>query len=265
MELGEKLKQARLEAGLSQRQLCGDQITRNMLSQIENGNARPSMDTLSYLAARLGKSVGFFLGEAAASVNQGVMESARRLFDQREYGKAVLVLEAYQAPDPAFDREAAILRACALQEQASQALTQGRIPYARELLEEAAIPTAYCGAALERRRLLLLGRIPGEKVAGRLPSLDEELMLRAREAMASGNRQRAQRLLEAAEDWERPQWRLLRGELHFLAGQYQEAAQCFRIAESVYPKVAAQRLETCYRELEDYKQAYFYACKNRGL
>ena len=32
MELGEKLKQARLEAGLSQRQLCGEEITRNMLS-----------------------------------------------------------------------------------------------------------------------------------------------------------------------------------------------------------------------------------------
>ena len=31
MELGEKLKQARLALGLSQRQLCGDTITRNML------------------------------------------------------------------------------------------------------------------------------------------------------------------------------------------------------------------------------------------
>ena len=34
MELGEKLLQARQEAGLSQRQLCGDVITRNMLSLI---------------------------------------------------------------------------------------------------------------------------------------------------------------------------------------------------------------------------------------
>ena len=34
MELGEKLRRARLEAGFSQRALCGDEITRNMLSQI---------------------------------------------------------------------------------------------------------------------------------------------------------------------------------------------------------------------------------------
>ena len=34
MSLGEKLRQARLEAGLSQRALCGGEITRNMLSRI---------------------------------------------------------------------------------------------------------------------------------------------------------------------------------------------------------------------------------------
>ena len=55
MELSQKLKQARLDAGLSQKALCGDRITRNMLSQIENGSARPSMDTLRYLAGQLGK------------------------------------------------------------------------------------------------------------------------------------------------------------------------------------------------------------------
>jgi transcriptional regulator with XRE-family HTH domain len=65
MELGEKLKQARLEAGVSQRQLCGEVITRNMLSRIENGFARPSMDTLRYLAAQLGKPMSYFLEEEA--------------------------------------------------------------------------------------------------------------------------------------------------------------------------------------------------------
>ena len=63
MELGQRLRQARLEAGLSQRQLCGEVITRNMLSQIENGSARPSMETLRYLASRLGKPISFFLEE----------------------------------------------------------------------------------------------------------------------------------------------------------------------------------------------------------
>ena len=84
MELGEKLKQARLEAGLSQRQLCGDAITRNMLSQIENGSAKPSMATLRYLAERLGKSVSFFLEEdAVLSPNQAVMAEIRTAYDAK--------------------------------------------------------------------------------------------------------------------------------------------------------------------------------------
>ena len=82
MELGEKLRQARLEAGLSQRQLCGEEITRNMLSQIEHGTARPSMKTLQYLAARLGKTVGYFLEEeTVVSANQGLLLTARGQYD----------------------------------------------------------------------------------------------------------------------------------------------------------------------------------------
>ena len=65
MTLGEKLKEARLAAGMSQRQLCGDRMTRNMLSQLENGSARPSMATLEYLAQQLGKPISWFLEESA--------------------------------------------------------------------------------------------------------------------------------------------------------------------------------------------------------
>ena len=77
MELGQKIKAARLEAGLSQRQLCADTITRNMLSQIENGSAKPSMDTLQILAARLHKTVGYFL-EEGASCNEKLMQNLRK-------------------------------------------------------------------------------------------------------------------------------------------------------------------------------------------
>lgn len=61
MELGERLRQERIAQGLSQRQLAGEKITRNMLSQIENGSATPSVDTLCYLAQQLHKPVSFFL------------------------------------------------------------------------------------------------------------------------------------------------------------------------------------------------------------
>ena len=63
MTMGERLRQAREEAGLSQRQVCGDQITRNQLSQLEHDRVGPSVETLRYLARQLGKPVSYFLGE----------------------------------------------------------------------------------------------------------------------------------------------------------------------------------------------------------
>lgn len=48
-ELGKKLKEARLAKKMTQAQVVGDFITRNMLSQIESGTATPSIKTLRYL------------------------------------------------------------------------------------------------------------------------------------------------------------------------------------------------------------------------
>ena len=54
MTLGQKVRQARIRAGLTQEQAAGGRITRNMLSLIENDLSAPSMKTLEYLAAALG-------------------------------------------------------------------------------------------------------------------------------------------------------------------------------------------------------------------
>lgn len=265
MELGEKIRQARLEAGLSQRQLCGEEITRNMLSQIEHGTARPSMKTLQYLAGRLGKSVSHFLEEEPpVSPNQEILLAARRLFDAGDYSGAALVLEAFSSPDPFFDREVRLLWILSHLELAEQAIRDGREPYALALLEKADRVSAYCGQELERRRLLLLGRISGQRVSHRLPSLDGELLLRAGEALSSGQPQLAARLLDAAQDPSVPKWKLLRGDAFLAEGDFGEAAQCFHCAEEAFPTEMAPRLERCYRELGDYKRAYEYACMQKA-
>lgn len=265
MELGEKLRQARLEANLSQRALCGEEITRNMLSRIENGAAHPSMKTLRYLADRLEKPVSYFLEEeTVVSPNQSVMESARRLYDAGEFDRAALVLEGYQGPDPVYDREEALLLVLTLLALAEQAIDQGRNLYAQELLEKADIPTAYCAEALTRRRLLLLGRLPGgNRVCSQLPSLDEELLLRAAEAIRQGDSRRGAHLLEAMQQRDTPRWMLLRGETYLAERAYESAAQCFRLAEDAFPQEAVPKLEHCYRELGDYRLAYLYACRQK--
>lgn len=262
MELGEKLRLARQEAGLSQRQLCGDVITRNMLSQIEHGTARPSMDTLRQLAARLGRPVSYFLEEdGAVSPNQGLMVRAR----QAEAAEARVLLQAFQQPDPVLEWEWKYRSALAALAAAEQALAQGKNLYARQLLEEAAefdsgIP------GLERQRLLTLGKVPGEnlaEIAEKLPSLDEELLLRAEAALAQKRPHRAAGLLAAAEDQKNPRWQLLRGRGYFAKKQYQSAAEHLEQAAAAYPEICWPLLETCFRELGDFKKAYEYACKQR--
>ena len=135
MELGEKIRVARLAAGLSQRQLCGQTITRNMLSQIEHGTARPSIDTLRILAARLDLPVSYFLEETVlTSPNRVVMDRARAAFDSQDLSGAVRALEDYRGPDPVYDRERQLLEYLLRLELAQNALDQGKEILARELL-----------------------------------------------------------------------------------------------------------------------------------
>lgn len=268
MELGQKLKQARLEMGLSQRELCGEEITRNMLSQIENGSARPSMDTLRYLAARLGKSVSFFLEEdAVTSPNQSAMEQARAAWRDGDFRGVEAALEGYREPDPVFDLERQLLGRLAALAAAEDAEKQGKPLYAVQILEQLGkIEAGYCGLELERRRLLMLGRLRSrdwQAICDELPGLDEELLLRARAALEGGDELRAERLLEAAEDRSHPDWNILRGRIYRTQRQYEAAVECFLRAVSAYPAECAAELERCYRELGNFERAYFYACRRR--
>ena len=261
MELGQRLKAARLELGLSQRQLCGDVITRNMLSQIENGTARPSMDTLRYLAGALGKPLSFFLEEdAVTSPNQNLMDRARKARDSRVL---LEILTEYRVPDPVFDRERELLTRLAVLNLAEEAAAAGKTIYAASLLEELGpLEEGYCAGDLERRRLLLLARVkPG--AVEEMPSLDEELMLRAKLALDRGDHERCGALLEAAENREEA-WHFLRGQVYLAGQHYEQALRCFREAEACYEDSIYPMMEQCARELEDYKLAYEYACKQKG-
>ncbi|PFQ29293.1 helix-turn-helix domain-containing protein [Bacillus cereus] len=61
--LGEKIKTLRKEKKLTQTDLAGSELTKSMLSQIENGKATPSMKTLQYIAEKLECEMSFLLEE----------------------------------------------------------------------------------------------------------------------------------------------------------------------------------------------------------
>lgn len=59
MALGKRIRKIRKEQKMTLVDLAGDEITKGMLSLIENEKSRPSMETLEYIANRLNVSIGY--------------------------------------------------------------------------------------------------------------------------------------------------------------------------------------------------------------
>lgn len=64
--LGERLRKARTDAGLSQAQLGAPHFTRAYISALELGKIRPAVSSLEFLAGRLGKPPSHFLDDTEA-------------------------------------------------------------------------------------------------------------------------------------------------------------------------------------------------------
>lgn len=261
MALGARIKAARLELGLTQKQLCGEKITRNMLSLLENESASPSVETLMYLAQRLGKPVGYFLEEdAVTSPNQAVMAQAR----QASPREALEILKAYRTPDSIFDSEYYLLLTLHSMTLARQALEEGKTGYCRELLaqaENAAKNTPYDTAELQKSRLLLAWRLEPQRASELAQQLHDEetLCLQAQAALQNGEASQCLAWLRTAKSETAV---FLRAEAFFSEKDYVSARKEYEKLpgnDRVYA-----RLEQCCRELEDYKQAYHYACLQRN-
>lgn len=256
MTIGQRIYRAREEAGLSQRQLAGEQMTRNMLSCLEHDKARPSLDTLVYLSQTLGKPVGYFLGEEGPQVpGWEALQEARRLYDAGDWRQCLKALSAVPEGE-VLGRECAMLRLLATLSLGEQAADQGRMPYARELgLQARSLPCPYPSSALARRIAILAART-GEAADG-IPE-DGALSLKAAQAMAEGRFADARRYLDA-QDHRDAQWYCRMGDALFGLEEYARAAECYHKAEQTVPKAVRKPLQLCYAALKDFEQAYRYA------
>src|SRR5712692_3579660 len=70
--LGERVRAARRETGLSQAQLAGDELTKGFISQIESGLVRPSIRSLQHIASTLGRPLDYFIADEPLAATKRV-------------------------------------------------------------------------------------------------------------------------------------------------------------------------------------------------
>src|SRR3954451_22647832 len=135
--IGERLRQLRVAAGLTQTDLAGDRFSKEYISQIERGKTRPTTETVEWLALRLGGDSGFLAsGVSAAERAEGeaILARADALSQEHRFPEAI---EEYTRALPAvLGTGAAELRVRALNGEAMAHAQAGEVKTALALLAE---------------------------------------------------------------------------------------------------------------------------------
>ncbi len=94
--LGERLRQLRVAAGLTQTDLAGERFSKEYVSQIERGKTRPTGETVEWLAGRLGVDSTFLEKGVSADERsrvEAMLARAEALTNAEQYDEAVEELE----------------------------------------------------------------------------------------------------------------------------------------------------------------------------
>jgi tetratricopeptide (TPR) repeat protein len=100
LRLGERLRQLRVAAGLTQSELAGDRFSKEYVSQIERGKTRPTQGTIEWLADRLGVDAGFLANGVATDERarlEGALTRAEALYEAQEDDEAADAFEPLPA------------------------------------------------------------------------------------------------------------------------------------------------------------------------
>jgi tetratricopeptide (TPR) repeat protein len=100
--LGERVRQLRINRGITQTDLAGDRFSKEYVSQIERGKTRPTAETVAWLAARLGVDQKFL--ETGVSSNaldraESLVSRAEAALEAQEHEEATTILGTLEAGD----------------------------------------------------------------------------------------------------------------------------------------------------------------------
>jgi len=174
-ELGRRIKEARIAKRLTQAEVVGDFITRNMLSQIESGSAMPSVKTLQYLSRVLEVPMSQLMPEEESGA-EGAAEylNARELFSAGEFS----VLLDKPVPCGFEDEMNALLAKASLELAREESGSPEKLPSAAEHAKQAAHLAElgiYSNQSVKTEALLLLNSIAAQLAEHYKSLIDSEL------------------------------------------------------------------------------------------
>jgi tetratricopeptide (TPR) repeat protein/DNA-binding XRE family transcriptional regulator len=136
--LGERLRQLRVAAGLTQTDLAGDRFSKEYISQIERGKTRPTTETIDWLSLRLGVDSGFLASGVSAderSKAEAILTRADALLEDHLFDDAIA--EYTRALPAVLGTGAVELQVRALNGEAMARAHTGDVKSALPLLAEA--------------------------------------------------------------------------------------------------------------------------------
>lgn len=139
MNIGKKIKDIRSSKLMTQSELAGSEITRNMLSQIENESALPSVNTILYLAEKLGVPAGYLLSEGEEEFiykKTNVMRNIKRAYADKSFE---LCRDMCLSSFDEFDDELELILTDCCVGSAEECMRNGRLHKACSYLDEALI------------------------------------------------------------------------------------------------------------------------------
>ena len=79
--LGERIRKLRKQKKMTLEALAGAELTKGMLSLIENNKAKPSMESLSYIAQQLGIEMSELLEDVSSQELRDILDEAEKLYN----------------------------------------------------------------------------------------------------------------------------------------------------------------------------------------
>ena len=138
LRLGERLRQLRVAASMTQTDLAGDRFSKEYVSQIERGKTRPTRETIDWLAQRLGVDAGFLANGVSADERGRVdaaLARAEALLEARRHDEALEEFESIRSAVLATGMQE--LESRALSGEATVRMRRGEVREAIAMLERA--------------------------------------------------------------------------------------------------------------------------------